>query len=311
MSNTQGGESEELEFGAPEYLGYRVLQERFNQDNSETGRTKFFKLCCLTNRELIQEYERDIGLPWHWDKYGGVIEEHSVNRGFFFAPSANHQEGQAYYPANEVSETDFGVNEDLQEDIFAAARTVVRRHGRKTRQELQEIQYQEYAPNDFIRTYSDLRWHLVSLSLKQVGQQTLSDFPRDDSPNYTEQRLNEMFRKFPEDEYEEIYEQYLTWDDTMRLMLEEDASTRELHDFFEVFVENLSKVCLRIVHRENIPNKRVNQWEEEIPDHIEKLQNQISEVRKALLEERSEYTVLNTVAEAYDETILQNRQSEL
>ncbi|QLH76669.1 hypothetical protein HZS55_04840 [Halosimplex rubrum] len=303
MSDSDGSEGSEYNLGASEYLIYRVLMERREQDNQETGRTKFFKLSCLTDRKLIEEFEINIGFPRHWYKYGEVVEEHSINQSVIFSPSANHQQGQAYYPANQVSEADFDLEEDLKNAIFSAANSVVQEHGQKTRKQLEQLQYREYAHEGFIEKYSDLRWHLSAESqAREGGIQSLDAFM--EGPSQTELFLDEMFLAYPEDEYDELYEYYLTWDDTMRMLVEEDSHPGRQLAFLEFFIEKLSQVTLRFKYRQNIPEDRLEDWRNERPSQIQELDTRLESVRQGLIDERPTSDIFYELAESYDEVIL-------
>ncbi|CQH64115.1 uncharacterized protein HHUB_4282 (plasmid) [Halobacterium hubeiense] len=299
--DSSGGNTYDL--GASEYLVYRVLMERREQDNQETGRTKFFKLSCLTDRRLIEKEGVNIGFPRHWYKYGEVVEEHSINPAVIFAPSANHQEGQAYYPANQVSEADFSLEEDLKNAIFRTANSVVQEHGTKNRKQLEQLQYREYAHDEFIRTYSDLRWHLSAESqAHEEGLKSLDHFSSELSQ--TEELLNEMFRTYPEEEYEEVYHYFLTWEDTMRMLVEENAHPGRQLAFLEFFIEKLSQITLRFLYRQNIPERRLESWLEEKPKHIEELDTRLESVREGLIEERPTSEIFYELSDSYDQVIL-------
>lgn len=299
--NDSGGRPYDL--GASEYLVYRVLVERREQDNHETGRTKFFKLACLTDRRLLEQEGLDVGFPRHWYKYGEVVEEHSIDSSVIFAPSANYQAGQAYYPANQVSEADFPLDEGIKNPIFKTANAVVQEHGKKNRKQLEKLQYREYASEEFIERYSDLRWHLSAESqTREGGQQSLDVFS--DGPTRTEQLLDEMFLTYPEDEYEELYEHYLTWDDTMRMLVEEGAHPGRQLAFLEFFIEKLSQITLRFEYRRNVPEERLEAWREERPDQIEELDIKLESVRQRLIEQRPTSEIFYELSESYDRVIL-------
>lgn len=296
-----GGSAYDL--GAAEYLVYRVLMERREQDNQETGRTKFFKLACHTDRRLSEREDIDIGFPRHWYKYGEVVEEHSIDGSVIFAPSANHQEGQAYYPANQVGEADFTIDEDLKNAIFRTAKAVVQEHGQKNRKQLEQLQYREYAHEEFIEKYSDLRWHLSAESqAHEENQQSLDAFS--DSPSQSKRLLDQMFRTYPEDEYEELYEYYLTWDDTMRMLIEAETHPGRQFEFLEFFIEKLSQITLRFKYRQNIPEERLESWQEERPGQIEDLDKRLESVRQGLIDQRPTSEIFYELAESYDQAIL-------
>ena len=77
------------------------------------------------------------------------------------------------------------------------------------------------------------------------------------------------------------YDLYLLWDDTVRLMLEQDADEEELEQMLDLLNEIVA---------DNIDNG---------------LEASIREVRKEYLEQRESSGVLDSISEAYDETILE------
>jgi len=307
-SNTDDSGGEAYSLGAPEYLVYRVLTERHEQDNRETGRTKFFKLACLTDHRLIEREDIDIEFPRHWYKYGEVLEEHSIDRSVIFSPSANPQSGQAYYPANQVGESDFAVEEDVKNAIFQAANAVVNQHGQKDREQLERLQYSEYAQEEFIEKYGRLRWDLAAqANAREGGQQPIGAFT--DAPSTTEELLDEMLFAYPKEEYSDLYGQYLTWDDTMRMLIEESAHPGRQLEFLEFFIEKLSQIILRFKYRKDIPEERLESWREERPDQIEELNEELEGVRQGLIDERPTSEIFYELSESYDRAIL-NRVTE-
>ena len=303
MSQPDNSNNSTRDLGASEYLVYRVLMERREQDNQETGRTKFFKLSCLADRRLIERENIEIGFPRHWYKYGEVIEEHSIDSSVIFAPSANHQNGQAYYPANQVGEADFQVEEDLKNTIYRVANAVVEEHGQKNRSQLERYQYREYAYEEFIEKYSDLRWHLSAESqAREGGQQSLEIL--NDMPSQSEQILNEMFLTYPENEYGELYDYFLTWDDTMRMLIEEDTHPGRQLEFLEFFIEKLSQITLRFKYRQNIPEDRLQSWRDEKPEQVKELDAELESVRQRLIDQRPINEIFYELADSYDQVIL-------
>lgn len=292
------------DLGPPEYLAYRVLHERKSQHGGETGRTQFHKLCCLTDKHLKEDFDREIGFPKHWYKYGRMAHEGLISSEVTFTPQANYKSGQAYYPADRVNESDFDhLSEDLRDDIFSAAQDIVQKHGDKTAEELEEFQYKNDAPNDFVKAYGDLRLRIAARIVDDEEQASFDSFRDDREKTLMEDLLDDMLVNFPEDDYEGIYDEYLLWDDTFRLLHEQDASARVLHEFLETFIEQLSKTYLRFEDNSNIPEEEIEKWEEEREEEIEKLEKEIRKRRDAAMEGRVPTNELDSVAEAYNETI--------
>lgn len=291
------------ELGAPEYLVYRVLFEMDRKDNRETSRTRIHKLCCLVDRYLQEEYNRDVGLPKHWYMYGPTIDEALINRTIIFQGKANHFSGEAYYPADQVSESDFDhLSEDLKDDIFNAVIATIKEHGDKSAEELREYQYNNFAPNEFVRAFGDLRWYL-QLSSESEPNEDLSHFLDTGQKTRIERKLDEMLVAFDKENNSDIYGLYLDWDDTFRMMNELGRSPRELLDFLEMFVEAVAKLTLRFQDHSHITEERLKEWEIENEEIKTDLQNKIKRKRKEALNQRDYQNTLDTVSESYNETI--------
>lgn len=302
MSESVEGESD-FDLGPSEYLVYRVLWELRENTGGETGRTKFHKLCILADKKLNEEYDRDIGLPQYWYKYGKTLAESEIDGAVTFTPHSNHRRGYAYYPADQVSESDFDhLNEGLKDDIFEVAIEVVDEHGEKDYQELERYQYENFPPHEFVTAYGDFRWYLSSISIDR-NQKTIEHFTDPSQKSRIEELLDEMLVSFDEDEFGEIYDLYLDWDDTVRLLNEEGASARELLDFTETFIEAIAKAVLRFKDQSHISDSRLEKWEEEKEKVLSDLEKKIQRRRRSALSGRSPSGELRDVSDSYNETI--------
>ena len=302
MSQSAEGGSD-FNFGPPEYLVYRVLWELRENTTGETGRTKFHKLCILADRKLNEEYDRDIGLPQYWYKYGKTLAESEIDSAVAFTPHSNHRRGFAYYPAEQVSESDFDhLDEDLKDDIFQVVIEVVDKHGEKDYRELEKYQYENFPPHEFVTAYGKFRWYLSSISLDR-DQKTFEHFTDPSEKSTVEELLDEMLVSFDENEFEDIYDLYLDWDDTVRLLNEEGASARELLDFTETFIEAIAKAVLRFKDRSHISEPRLEKWEEEKEKVLKDLEKKIQRRREAAFSGRSLSGELDHVSDSYNVSI--------
>lgn len=303
MPPDEDGRSANGALGPPEYLIYRVLDERDRQDDRETSRTRVHKLCCLADRLLEAEFDRDVGLPLYWYKYGRTIQESAVDTSVIFGPRANRFEGRAYYPADRISESDFDhLPEGLKDDVFDAVRAVVEEYGHLNAEELEAVQYRNYAPDDFVRAYGDLRWHLATVA-EDESQSTFSRFVPPDEKTRIEELLDEMLLAFDEEAYGEVHDLYLEWDDTMRLLNQQGSSPRELLEFTELFVEGVAKVVLRLAEHSDVPPEKLAEWRAERDEVRTDLRNRIERKRRAALSERTEEGSLDAISDAYNESI--------
>lgn len=302
MSESTAGGTD-FDFGPSEYLVYRVLWELRENTGGETGRTKFHKLCILADKKLNKEYDRDIGLPQYWYKYGKTLAESEIDGAVTFTPHSNHRRGFAYYPADQVSESDFDhLDEDLKDDIFQVTIEVVDEHGDKDYQELEKYQYENFPPHEFVTAYGNFRWYLSSISFDR-NQKTIEYFTDSSEKSMIEELLDEMLISFDEDAFEEIYDLYLDWDDTVRLLNEEGASARELLDFTETFIEAIAKAVLRFKDQSHISESRLEKWGDEKEKVLNDLEKKIQRRRESALSGRSLSGELCNVSDSYNETI--------
>lgn len=305
MSGALADEENSRELGPPEYLVWRVLTESYKLTNQETSRTQAHKLSCFTDRYLSDEYDRDILLPKIWYRYGRMLEELYIDDSVAFTPSALHQPGQAYYPADRISESDFDhLNEDLKDDIFEASNHIVEKYGELNAEELETIQYEDHYPNRHVRAYGDLRSYLSSIRLDWPNQRTLAEYAEGE-PIIFERYLNQMLEYYPKDSklFDDLYETYLTWDDTIRIMNSQGASGRELVDFVESWIKTLSEAVLRIEYNSNIPDERIEEWTSDRHEIIESFNNKVEEKRASILIDQEEMEELGVISKSYNRTI--------
>lgn len=248
-------------YGRSEYLCYRLLVGLERSRCSAVSRSKFHKLSCITDRYLLSELGHDVGFPRYWYIYGEVMDEQSIARGFYRAPAAKFWAGQQYVPADDVADWEFAVPEAEKDRIDEAVRWTVNRFEQWSAADIQRYQYREFVPNQFIRAYSTLRAQLQDVDLDT--QYTLGDFsatPRS-TEEFVEDCLDEMVRSYPREDYPEMYDLFLRWDETVRLLLDGTPNYRGIEELLESFVRTLSKVELRFHHRQNIADARIREWE--------------------------------------------------
>ena len=272
-------------YGRAEYLCYRLLVRLEESRSNAISRSKFNKLSCIADRHLQSELDHDIGFPRYWYIYGEVVDEQSLDRSFYNAPSAKFWSGQQYFPADDVSDWDFDVPRAERDLIDDAARWTVGTFARTNTDHIKTYQYREHVPNRFIRAYSELRTRLKDVDLDE--QRTLGDF--DVTPNsrreFVTAALDEMARTYPRDDYPEAYDLFRQWNDTVRLLIAEDPDYAAVEEFLDSFIKTLSKVEIRFHHRQNIPDERIKAWEDERLAVKDEFRTQLAAKRRELLDE--------------------------
>jgi len=295
---------EDSEFGEPEFLGWLLLKRLKEQSDDQISRSKFLKLCCITDRHLAESQEYEVGLPRYWYMYGELANEHEFSNRFYNAPLAIGWDGQQYIP-KELPVDAFEVSEAGLEAIPEAVDWTVREFGRKTVEEIKQHQYEEFAENEFIRQYSELRWLLNTIDLGR--QERLQNYGSGGESNeeYLKRQLDEMMAAYPGDEerYSEMKSLYFRWDDTVRLMVDQSAEYSRIAEFLDDFILVLSKEVLRFVSNQNISEERLLEWEEDAAEEREEFTATLKDVRSELLQGRSRSTELDRVSDAYSQTV--------
>lgn len=299
-SNTEGSEEG---FGPEEYLGYRIIRERERQDDSPTSRSRFWKLCCIADRFLKEEKGLDIGFPRHWYKYGEVGDVYSLNTEFIDKPSARFWQGQEILSDRNIPITEFEISTDERNLIDKAAAKTIRKHGKKSSEELKNYQYEYHNEDPFIDAYTELRALFEAVDLDQqsfLGE--WNDVPGDPVGHH----LDQMLVSFPENQkyYSDVFGAYLDWDDTIRVMHSQDYPASQKKRFLEFFVEKLSESTLRLVYNHGIPESRLEEWEQEREDIIEELELEIEDTRSDLLKDHEVPDVLEQVSDSFNQTIV-------
>jgi len=292
------------EFGEPEFLGWYLLKSLKNQSDDQISRSKFLKLCCIADRRLIDTHDYGCGLPRYWYMYGELANEHEFAGKFYNAPRAIGWDGQQYIP-KEIDPDNFELSDEGFELILKAVAWTVDEFGRSTVEEIKEHQYQEHADNEFIRTYSELRWLLSTIDLGR--QERLDNYNTRGESNeaYLKRQLDEMMDAYPDDgeRYGDMKRLYLRWDDTVRLMIDQGVEYSRIAEFLDDFIRVLSKVVLRFEDNQHISEERLIEWKEDAADAKATFASDIRAIRSDGLRDRARSTELDRVSAGYTDSI--------
>lgn len=290
------------DLGPQEYLGYRLIVKIKERTQRQISRSKFLKLNCVADRFLRDELNTDIGLPRYWYKYGEILDEQSINGEFYHAPSARGYSGQQYLTSREYEDEEFDVNEQTRNNIDDAVEWTALRFAKRNAEQIKNYQYQVQSPKEFIRAYSELRERLDVSNIEEQAVLAEFDSTRGEHEQLALDLLDEMLLTYPKNEYDTIYDLYLRWDDTARLLVEA-SDFDELNEFLDEFIEALSKAELRFEHCNHIPEDRMDRWREERGDAVNDFDQSLIERRRELLRKRDPSGELDKVAEEYNETV--------
>lgn len=273
------------DFGASEYLCYRLLVALDDAAPNAISRSKFHKLSCLTDRYLESHLDHDLRFPRYWYVYGEVVDEQTLDGDFYLAPSAKYWSGRRYLPAEDVHDWQFDVSRERRAVVDEAVEWAVETFARSNAEAIGKHLYREHVPNEFVRTYSDLRRQLGRVNLNE--QSTLGDFSTNTltTRGYVVDSLETMVDTYPREDYPEAYELFLEWYETVELLLgADDPDYEAVAEFLDSFVTMLAKVELRFHHRRHIPDERIKVWEDERLDVKESFAEKLTEKRRELLD---------------------------
>lgn len=292
------------DFGPAEYLCYRVLIGLERKKPRQTSRSRFHKISSFADHVLNEEFDQEPVLPRYWFMFGETLDDHAINRDIFHAPRANFWEGQEYLPSGFIQHEEFNVQAEQRQYIDKSVSTALDRHWDDNAIELRREQYQKYAPNEFIATYSELR---DIIELVDLNNQTRLELFNQDLSNkqIIVNYLDDMLSHYPKEQYSDIYQQYLVWDDTMRIILDAHPDFEWFEELLNRFIRALSVVELRLHHHVNIPDDTIHSWSEDRYLELEEFKKEINEIRDQVLEGYEPDEILTEmVADSYNQTAI-------
>jgi hypothetical protein len=316
------------QFGEAEYLCYQVIKQVREQygESWDLPKTKFNKLCYIADRELREE-RIDVELPVHWYQYGGVVTTDAMEGGFYDLVDQRWEDnkGQSVVPADGVDSDDFAVDDQLANEIEEKAGDLVNELGGHYGISIaQDYQYEEYAPNDFVRCLHEFRDFLNDLDEEDslaaeeyVGDVDVSfqgvvsgasptkessKSPSEETNSQIRDYLDQLISEYPEDQYSRMEDQFLEWEN-LSWQMAKNGFYRHLYDFMESFWTAFSRVELRVKHNRNVPLPIRSRWKRQIPEEVAQFESEVESYRNIVIENREGTEVLDMVADSYSDTV--------
>ncbi len=114
-----------------------------------------------------------------------------------------------------------------------------------------------------------------------------------------------MVESYPVQEYEEMYDLFLRWEDTVRMMLDSSPDYGEIEEFLDQFIETLSKVVLRFEHSQGISEERREKWQSQAETQKADFERLLRERRKSILQQEGNraFPNLQSVSESFSQTV--------
>lgn len=294
----------QTEYDARDFLCYQLLEQldSAQRDGRSITRTQFLKIAPIADRVLSDEYSQNVGLPRYWYMYGEVLNEKPLSGGYYTTTDGPWG-GKAIELAPGTTLDAFDVEDDVRRDVHEVARKLANDFANESTDDLKTYQYREYAPTDFITAFDEFRDFI-----SETGQQSVTlDRFTSDQDSYSRETealelLDDVLVEYPETTYEEMHDVFLEWEDTTRLLLEQETSFDEIGGLLSDFWETFSKVELRLRHEQNTPQEQKLQWLDERGDVKREFRERLSGIQEEALTARESSNVLDSVAGSYSET---------
>lgn len=249
------------------YLVYRLLTRLEEEQHSWRSVTssQFSKLPCIADRYLIDELGLNIDFPRYWYKYGEVGNRDPLDNTLFIQEEAEDWGGLKIRPAK--PEADFDLDPNLKSNIDQAIDFVVEKFANVKIDSIKDLQYEYFAPNEFIKQFERLRTDIYELAEIQSKNREIEE-PESKNEELIS-LLHSLEEEYDEELYEEMYEDFQRWNAKMQDVIQKGEYGKAeayLEEFWDVF----SKVHLRIEHNNNPIEDQLRRWKVENDFELEK-----------------------------------------
>lgn len=245
------------------------------------NKTHFFKLMNLLDTRLKTQ-KIDIGLPGYWYQYGFYIEPQFLDAVLPRKFSEQYMRGNCIYPSR-LSKDSSNMAPHIKNAIDSVINNLWKQFGYQSGygQLAKDESYKVNAPYKFNTIFQE---YIEIVNRKEVGFASKKEM--------LESILDNLLSEFPENDYPELYDIYLEWDDTTRLILDyvpagkiQNETVNALKD---LFWKTYSK-GVRLQHNQNIPvDNLVNKWREEYEILVPDVYKIIEDIRKNVLSKHYE-----------------------
>ncbi len=257
------------------------LLKAFNPERKPVVKQSHFsKLMNLLDTRLKKQ-GIDIELPGYWYKYGFYVEPRFLDwilpRKFTEFYIVNNAVAPPMYPKR-----DYGLKADIKNKIDSTIHSLWQKYrykedyGGKAKRDSYEIN-SPYKFNNIFQDYIDV------VKRREKGFVSRKE--------QLEPLLDDLLNNFPEDDFCELFDLYLEWDDTIRLILDCISSNKQYdltNDLTDKFWEIFSK-GVRIRHHQNIPDETIiDEWNQEYGKSIPAFYKELEDIRQGILSENYE-----------------------
>lgn len=282
-----------------EYLCYQILEQMAQKSDKDIYETEFNKLCYMAYYDLDEKGVK-LDLPVYWYQWGGVVDAPPHQYPIVYE---SHRDS-TLVRAQEVSEAAFDVASDARKLIIQKAHSLADQYKNTYGTDsIKDDSYEEFAPNEFIRTFNSLRSIIDNLESEQAALTDFTDVG-DEKMSSLRPKMDVLVQQYPYDQYTKMKSEFRQWDSITRQLAKNNQVT-EIKRFTRQFWVTLSRVELRLAHNDNISPSRLSDWLSERESERTKFEDAIAEYRTLALEKRTSTSNLESVAEPYSEAVRQ------
>lgn len=273
--------------------------DRTSDGKKTVYKTEFNKLCFLAYNKLEDDNE-EVDLPLRWYQFGMEVCAPPGQLGVQFEPDSR---GTKVTPKS-LSQSAFEISGELRERIVQVAQRLADQYQHTYDTEaIVDESYNEFAPTEFVSKFHEFRSVLDEL---ESGQPSLMAFDDSQSVDGHIETLRPHFEalvtSYPKDTYSEAYPEYRQWDSISR-QLSKNGQIDQLKTFTATFWEMFSRVELQVNHNENIPASKKAEWIRGRDEERDNFAEVITEFRSIALDQYSDSSYLDEVAEQYSDVV--------
>ncbi len=280
-------------------LEYTVdsLLKSFNPESKPImKKLHFFKLMDLLDTRLKKQ-GIDIKYPAYWYRYGPYSEPRLLD-GVIPNFSTRYQRKDYIMPPYPVRRN-YKIESKVKSIIDRTIRILcdqfrfLEDYGEKAKKE----SYRINSPYKFNTVFQDY--------IKVVNSKSTLLLSRKEQ---LESFLDELLFDFPEEDFPELLDLHLEWDDTTRLILDcvpEKKQQTVIAELMDIFWDVYSK-GVRTKHNQNIPPEIIEEWESSYEKTVPDAYKKIESIRKKIISEscespkKEDKTIKHLMQKAYD-----------
>jgi len=257
-----------------DFTVYHLLHEFDPENKGFMPRARFYKALYLLD-DRLKKRKIDIALPWCWYKFGPQVQERFITSSVFRLSASSPD-------LNEKYKVYFGKEprtKGLPEKETAAIMNEIRKMNKEhlSTDKMVELVYAK-APRKMLRTFKELEDHFKNeiLGSKEISQENLTKIV-----NF----LDDIQRNYRKDEFAEMFEEYLRFDEALRMTLDNFPS--RLKDINELLMKFRELIATKasLLFNENLPEDWIKERQAGLEERLSQFRTELDAYERTVLRE--------------------------